>query len=76
MEVSIYKERHIYIFPCEACGRKDSRTFKRSLAKKRKCRNCRKNKLPKNQMELFHEEETKVGIAYKLKHLFTSNYEK
>lgn len=48
------KERRVYFFTCEQCGKGDRQTFKRSKAKNKLCRSCRKGpQIDPNQQALF-----------------------
>jgi ribosomal protein L28 len=47
-----YKERRLYQFRCEICGTARRQSYKRSKAKKQKCRRCQKTAVDPNQQTL------------------------
>jgi len=57
-----YKARLVYYFPCEGCGRKNSRTYHRRTQRLRKCGTCRRReaKFNPNQLEIFPKEGASV----------------
>jgi hypothetical protein len=49
----LYKERHVYFFDCSNCEQR-SQSFKKSIALKKLCRNCRSGKIVnRNQTSIF-----------------------
>jgi predicted SprT family Zn-dependent metalloprotease len=54
-----YRERRLYVFTCDGCGKKKSTTIKRRRAREKKCRACRKKlkNFNPDQAELFPQPE-------------------
>jgi len=52
MTERLYRERRTYVFTCQDCSRK-AHSYRRSRAKKQRCRQCRKTAGNENQLRLF-----------------------
>jgi len=52
-----FKERRIWYFTCERCGKSHRQSHKKKNAQSYICRNCRKNVVPENQQSLFSKDE-------------------
>jgi NAD-dependent SIR2 family protein deacetylase len=48
-----YKERRLYYFTCEQCGKVNRHSFKRKKAKGKICKKCRGQYINPNQQSLF-----------------------
>jgi hypothetical protein len=48
-----YKERHVYFFRCKECGKSKRSSFKRRIARAKRCRTCRSVRPNENQQRLF-----------------------
>jgi len=59
----VIKERRLYFFDCPTCGTENRQSFKRSIAKKRKCRKCRFPKVHKNQLSFFRRITGNVSLS-------------
>lgn len=57
-EEKIKKERRVYFFHCDKCG-KLRQSYRRRRARNGVCRPCRKAYVDENQMTLFSSFETK-----------------
>lgn len=55
-----YKERRLYYFTCEQCGKENRHSFKRKKAKMKVCKRCRKNAVDPNQQSLFEVNQSNV----------------
>lgn len=51
--MKIYKERRLYYYTCEGCGKQNRHSFKKKKAKLKVCKKCRKLEVNKNQLALF-----------------------
>ena len=52
--MKIFKERRLYYFTCEQCGKVNRHSFKRKKAKLKVCKKCRRQEeVNKNQLTLF-----------------------
>ncbi len=52
----IFKERRLYYYTCEQCGKQNRHSFKRKKAKVRVCKKCKGNVVDPNQLTLFQNE--------------------
>lgn len=57
------RERRVYFFACQSCGKKRRQSFRRRKAREKLCRGCRRGAVPENQLALLPPTPTNPEVS-------------